>query len=120
MFIVKSIHISFNVNYTSVHVDAKEETNPTSDNVELGEMKSKPTFTVDIVRGNQTLGFTCFFNNQPGASGADDNYNNIFGINEITLYEGEHSNKVYSVAGEIIDVSVRPTDELPRGERHFK
>ncbi|XP_024867457.1 uncharacterized protein LOC112451804 isoform X3 [Temnothorax curvispinosus] len=115
MFIVKSIHISFNVNYTSVHVDAKEETNPTSDNVELGEMKSKPTFTVDIVRGNQTLGFTCFFNNQPGASGADDNYNNIFGINEITLYEGEHSNKVYSVA-----VSVRPTDELPRGERHFK
>jgi len=30
---------------------------------------------------------------------ADD----IFGIDEITLYEGEHSEKVYSVAGEIID-----------------
>lgn len=52
----------------------EEEINPNNDNVEIGEMKSKPTFTVDIVRGNQTLGFTCSFNNQAGASGADDNY----------------------------------------------
>lgn len=61
------------------------EMNPSNDNVEIGEMKSKPTFTVDIVRGNQTLGFTCSFNNQPGASGADDSYStyicyNIFKI----------------------------------------
>lgn len=27
----------------------------------------------------------------------------IFGIDEITFYEGEHSDKVYAVAGEIID-----------------
>lgn len=27
----------------------------------------------------------------------------IFGIDEITLYEGEHSEKVYAVGGEIID-----------------
>lgn len=27
----------------------------------------------------------------------------IFGIDEITLYTGEHSDKVYAVAGEIID-----------------
>ncbi|XP_011874692.1 PREDICTED: complement component 1 Q subcomponent-binding protein, mitochondrial isoform X2 [Vollenhovia emeryi] len=88
-----TIHISFNVNHT-VDADADEEVNPNNDNVEVGEMKSKPTFMVDIVRGNQTLGFTCSFNNQP-----DD----LFGIDEITLYEGEHSEKVYSVAGEIID-----------------
>lgn len=68
-----SIHISFNVNHT-VNADTEEEINPNSDNVEIGEMKSKPTFSVDIVRGNQTLGFTCSFNNQPGASGEDDNY----------------------------------------------
>lgn len=37
-------------------------------------MKSKPSFTIDIIRGNQTLGFTCSFNNEPGASGADDSY----------------------------------------------
>lgn len=34
----------------------------------------------------------------------------IFGIDEITLYDGEHSEKVYSVAGEILDgVSISPT-----------
>lgn len=27
----------------------------------------------------------------------------IFGIDEITLYEGEYSDKVYAVSGEIID-----------------
>lgn len=27
----------------------------------------------------------------------------IFGIDEITLYTGKHSDKVYAVAGEIID-----------------
>ncbi|XP_071581326.1 complement component 1 Q subcomponent-binding protein, mitochondrial-like isoform X1 [Temnothorax nylanderi] len=102
MLFFSSIHISFNVNHT-VDADAEEKMNPTSDNVEIGEIKSKPTFTVDIVRSNQTLGFTCSFNNQPGASGADDNYNDIFGIDEVSLYEGEHSDKVYSVAGEIID-----------------
>ena len=37
-------------------------------------MKSKPNFEIDIVRGNQTLSFTCSYNSEPGASGADDNY----------------------------------------------
>ncbi|KAG5309602.1 C1QBP protein, partial [Acromyrmex insinuator] len=97
-----TIHISFNVNHT-VDSDSETEINPSSDSVDIGEMKSKPNFTVDIVRGNQTLGFSCSFNNQAGASGADDNYNDIFGIDEITLYEGNHNEKVYSVAGEIID-----------------
>ncbi|XP_029173515.1 complement component 1 Q subcomponent-binding protein, mitochondrial [Nylanderia fulva] len=97
-----TIHISFNVNHT-VDADSDGDVDPRQDDVEIGEMKSKPTFTVDIIRGNQTLGFTCSFNNQPGASGADDSYNDIFGIDEITLYEGEHSERVYSVAGEILD-----------------
>ncbi|XP_012231016.1 complement component 1 Q subcomponent-binding protein, mitochondrial [Linepithema humile] len=96
------IHISFNVNHT-VDADTEADVDPRQDDVEIGEMKSKPNFTIDIIRGNQTLGFTCSFNNQPGASGADDNYNDIFGIDEITLYDGGHSEKVYSVAGEILD-----------------
>lgn len=61
------------MNHT-VDADAEADVDPRQDDVELGEMKSKPTFTVDIIRGNQTLGFTCSFNNQPGASGADDSY----------------------------------------------
>lgn len=97
-----TIHISFNVNHT-VDADANADVDPRQDDLEIGEMKSKPNFTIDIIRGNQTLGFTCSFNNQPGASGSDESYNDIFGIDEITLYEGEHNDKVYSVAGEILD-----------------
>lgn len=67
------IHISFNVNHT-VDTDTEAEVDPRQDDVEIGEMKSKPNFMVDIIRGDQTLGFTCSFNNEPGASGADDSY----------------------------------------------
>ncbi|XP_006621860.1 complement component 1 Q subcomponent-binding protein, mitochondrial [Apis dorsata] len=96
------IRISFNINHT---VDSESEPNieMTNDNPDIGDMKSKPSFTIDIIRGNQTLGFTCSFNNEPGASGANESYNDIFGIDEITLYTGEHTDKVYAVAGEIID-----------------
>lgn len=41
---------------------------------DISEMKSKPTFTVDIKRDNQTLGFTCSFNVASGSSGADESY----------------------------------------------
>ncbi|CAK9822670.1 Complement component 1 Q subcomponent-binding protein, mitochondrial [Anthophora retusa] len=96
------IKISFNINHT-VDSDSAPQIEITDDNPDIGDMKSKPTFTVDVMRGNQTLGFTCSFNNEAGASGANDSYEDIFGIDEITLYSGEHSDKVYAVAGEIID-----------------
>ncbi|XP_076234446.1 complement C1q binding protein P32 [Calliopsis andreniformis] len=96
------INISFNINHT-VDSEAEPDIDMNSNNPEIGEMKSKPNFMVNIIRGNQTLGFICSFNSAPGASGANDNYNDIFGIDEITLYQGEHTDKVYSVAGEIID-----------------
>ncbi|XP_012275248.1 complement component 1 Q subcomponent-binding protein, mitochondrial [Orussus abietinus] len=96
------IKISFNVNHT-VDAEPDPEIDPRDDKVNIGEMKSKPTFEIDIVRGNQTLGFRCSFNSEPGASGADDSYNDIFGIDEITLYEGEYTEKVYAVAGEVVD-----------------
>lgn len=67
------IRISFNINHT---VDSESEPNieMTNDNPDIGDMKSKPSFTIDIIRGNQTLGFTCSFNNEPGASGANESY----------------------------------------------
>jgi complement component 1 Q subcomponent-binding protein, mitochondrial len=30
-------------------------------------------------------------------------YNDAFGIDEITIYEGEHSDKIYAVAGDVLD-----------------
>ncbi|KOC64698.1 Complement component 1 Q subcomponent-binding protein, mitochondrial [Habropoda laboriosa] len=98
----ETIKISFNINHT-VDADAQPEVEMTNDNPDIGDMKSKPSFTVDVLRGNQTLGFTCSFNSEPGASGANESFDDIFGIDEITLYTGENSDKVYAVAGEIID-----------------
>ncbi|XP_017757415.1 PREDICTED: complement component 1 Q subcomponent-binding protein, mitochondrial [Eufriesea mexicana] len=98
----EKIKISFNINHT---IESGDESQIDMDNPNqnTGDMKSKPSFSVDIIRGNQTLGFTCSFNTEPGASGANDSYNDIFGIDEITLYSGEHNDKVYAVAGEVID-----------------
>ncbi|XP_008206466.1 complement component 1 Q subcomponent-binding protein, mitochondrial [Nasonia vitripennis] len=98
----ETITISFNVNHT-VDTESEPEIDPREDKPDIGEMKSKPNFEIDFKRGNQHLSFSCSFNSEPGASGADDAYNDIFGIDEITLYDGEHTENVYAVGGEVID-----------------
>lgn len=67
------ITVSFNVNHT-VDSETEPEINIQDDKPDIGEMKSKPNFEVDIKRGNQTLGFSCSFNTEPGSSGASDEY----------------------------------------------
>jgi len=56
----EKVVVSFNVNHT---VDSEEEPeiNPNADKPDLGEMRSKPQFEVDIIKGNSTLSFTCSF-----------------------------------------------------------
>lgn len=93
------ITISFNVNHT---VDAEEEPEitPTQDNPEFGEMKSKPTFEVEITKENKTLSFSCSFLQGEAQEGE---YNDVFGIDELTVFEGEWSDKTYAVAGDVLD-----------------
>lgn len=53
-------------------VDAEDEPDieeGASEKAQLGEMKSKPNFEVDIVRGDTTLSFTCSFLQGPPAEG---------------------------------------------------
>lgn len=71
------IKINFNINHT-VDADSEPDLEPSDDKVDMGEMKSKPNFAIDIIRRNQTLGFSCSFNNEPGASGAEDSYSKSF------------------------------------------
>ena len=52
--------VSFNVNHT-VDTDEEPEIDPNADKPETGEMRSKPRFEVDIVKGKTTLSFTCSF-----------------------------------------------------------
>ncbi|XP_076392163.1 complement C1q binding protein P32 isoform X2 [Megachile rotundata] len=92
----ETVKISFDINH-SVSSETQPDLEMTSDNPDLGDIKSKPDFTVNVVRGNQTLKFTCSFNSEPGAS--DD----IFSIDEISLYTGECTDNVYIAEGAIID-----------------
>lgn len=55
--------MSFNINHTVDAEDDHEVENEesTSEKSQMAEMKSKPNFEVDIVRGGTTLSFTCSF-----------------------------------------------------------
>ncbi|XP_075220041.1 complement C1q binding protein P32 [Lycorma delicatula] len=95
------IEVNFNVNH-SVDTDVEPEINQTANKPQLGEMKSKPVFEVEINRGGRTLGFTCSFLSS-GESQSDDGYNDLFAIDEVTLYEGDWKDTNYAVSGEILD-----------------
>lgn len=95
----EKIVISFNVNHT-VDAEVEAEADPSADKPEFAEMRSKPEFEIDIVKGNQTLSFTCSFLQGEAQEGE---YNDVFGIDEITVYEGEWNNTVYAVAGDVLD-----------------
>lgn len=95
----EEITVSFNVNHT---VDAEEEPeiNPNQDQVDFGEMKSKPAFEVDIKKGNQTLSFSCsYLQGEP----QEGEYNDVFGIDELTIYNDDWTEKEYAVAGDVLD-----------------
>ncbi|KNC21664.1 hypothetical protein FF38_09769 [Lucilia cuprina] len=95
----EKIVINFNVNHT-VDTEDEPELDPNADKPDLGEMRSKPQFEVDIVRGSTTLSFTCSFLQGTPQEGE---YNDVFGIDEMTIYQGEWNDKVYAVAGDVLD-----------------
>uniref|UniRef100_A0AAR5PI38 Complement component 1 Q subcomponent-binding protein, mitochondrial n=2 Tax=Dendroctonus ponderosae TaxID=77166 RepID=A0AAR5PI38_DENPD len=93
------IKITFNVN-NSVDTDAEPEVNENLDKPEIGELKSKPSFKVDLVRGDNTISVLCSF---VPPSEQEDGYNDSFGIDELSIYSGEWNENVYSVSGEVLD-----------------
>lgn len=95
----EKIVISFNVNHT-VDAEDEAEVDTSADKPEFAEMRSKPQFEVDIVKGSQSLSFTCSFLQGEAQEGE---YNDVFGIDEVTLFEGEWNDKVYAVAGDVLD-----------------
>lgn len=95
----ETVVISFNVNHT-VDTEEEPEIDDNADKPSLGEMRSKPNFEIDIVRGNTTLSFTCSF---LAGTAQEGEYNDVFGIDEMTIFEGEWNDKVYAVAGDVLD-----------------
>lgn len=98
----EEITVSFNINHT-IDQEEEPEINMNADKPDIGELKSKPTFEVDIKRGSQTLSFTCSFVGPASLEPQENEYNDIFTIDEVTLFEGEWSDKTYAVAGEVLD-----------------
>lgn len=95
----EDITITMNVNHT-VDTDAPVELS--GEQPDTGELKSRPSFEVDIKVGSKTLSFTCSFTGpQEAAEGGEQE--DVFGINEVTMYEGEWSEEVYCVSGDILD-----------------
>uniref|UniRef100_A0A1B6IDI3 Complement component 1 Q subcomponent-binding protein, mitochondrial n=1 Tax=Homalodisca liturata TaxID=320908 RepID=A0A1B6IDI3_9HEMI len=98
----EKIEINFNVNH-SVDSDTEPDINPNMDKPNI-ELKSRPTFEVDIKRGDRTLGFTCSYISHNQEQQENDGFSDdIFGIDEVTFYEGEWKDSNYAVSGEVLD-----------------
>jgi len=98
----ETVSIRFNVNHT---VDAEgEDEAPQRDKQEPeGEMRSRPSFDIEIKKDKQTLYFSCSFLRDQQSAETEEDYSDIFLIDEIALYEGELQDESYAVAGDILD-----------------
>lgn len=100
----ETIEVNFNVNHTVDTDPVEPEIEPTMDKPELGEMKSRPTFEVEIKRSGQTLGFTCSTVSPSHQQGQqEESYNDLFLIDEVVMYQGDWKDSNYSVSGEVLD-----------------
>lgn len=67
----EKIEIHFNINH-SVDADAEPHVDPSMDEPEI-DLKSKPQFEVNFIKGNTTFGFTCSFI-PPESEPSEDGY----------------------------------------------
>jgi len=97
------VNIRFNVNHT-VDSEVANEAPLRGDKEEQdGEMRSKPNFDIEIKKDKQTLFFSCSFLREQQPTETQEEYSDLFLIEEIALYEGEFQEQTYAVAGDILD-----------------
>jgi len=97
----EKITITFNVNHSVdpvAHVEAeqgKQDSAPA--------MISKPSFTVEVEKGQQKLAFECEMYDEDAETEPVDENVDLFQIDEVYVYSGEVADKVYSTTGSVID-----------------
>jgi len=97
----EEITISANVNHS---VDADFEDPNAKQPKEGGdEMRARPNFDVEIKRGNSVISFTCSFIQASPEGDSQEEFNDVFAIDEVCMYNNEWEDKEYSVAGDILD-----------------
>jgi len=138
----EKVVVKFNVTNTvnANESDQESDLNPTGQDQQVdnssSQLKSRPTFTVDINRGGQTLSFLCSYlpNDYPGTreqhhgldneQKQDNNQEDIledFQIDEFTIHDGEWNETVYSsdcsvIDGELYDKLLNLLEEHGIGE----
>ncbi|CAG9864141.1 unnamed protein product [Phyllotreta striolata] len=99
----EKIKITFNVNH-SVDTDIEPEVSEKMDKPELGELKSKPGFKVELIRDKTTVSLLCsFVVSDEDQYNQEEAYNDVFSIDEISIYDGEWNENIYSASGEVLD-----------------
>jgi len=100
----EEITISANVNH-SVDADFAEDPNNVKQASKDGadEMRSRPNFDVEIKRGSEVMSFTCSFIQATPEGDSQEEFNDLFAIDEVCMYDKEWEDKEYSVAGDILD-----------------
>lgn len=125
----EKVTVKFNVTNTVNSADSDSETDlETAGQQQLGseasqpssQLKSRPTFTVDLNRGGQTLSFLCSYlpqdyphaselgqsgenEQQRGAQRDESDQLEDFQIDEFAIHDGEWNEKVYSADCAVID-----------------
>lgn len=95
----EKITISLNVNHTV----ESEEQEINVEQTEEANLTSRPSFEVDIQIGSKILSFTCSYTTPSDVVEGQDQVEDVFGISELTIYEGEWAESTYCVSGDILD-----------------
>jgi len=97
----ETITVLLNVNH-SVNTD-EPDIDPKMDQPEV-EMKSKPTFDVEISKGGKKFCFTCsYFTAESQPEDSEEMYDDVFSIDEVSIYSGEFGDSTYAAGGDILD-----------------
>jgi len=100
----ETITVKLNVNHSVDTELPGADVNVNKDKAEVGEMKSKPDFTVDISKGGKVLSFKCTFVHQDQEEPeGDEPFDDLFNIDEVAMHDGEWKDTTYAVSGEIMD-----------------
>ena len=132
------VTVKFNVTNTVNADESDQEAETTGTDQEQANptgLKSRPSFTVDINRGGQTLSFLCSFlpddysgsralDGEQGEENTSAALTEDFQIDEFTIHDGEWDETVYSsdcsvIDGELYDKLLNLLEEYGIGEGRF-
>jgi len=90
----------------SLTMDVNHSVEPQPEEVEGQQeappaMEARPSFEVDVKVGKKVMSFTCSFIDDDMSEGGEPQ--DLWGINEVTVYEGEWNTNNYCAAGDLLD-----------------